>query len=48
MRKCKCGGEIVFEKKKTFVIPSVKRGICIKCKKQYELIGNLLLREIKK
>jgi hypothetical protein len=38
MNKCKCGGKIKFENKKTFTIPEIKRGVCIICGKQYEMI----------
>lgn len=35
--KCECGGKIVFEKKKTFVNPDQKRGVCLTCHKQFIL-----------
>lgn len=38
MNKCKCGGEIIFSKKKTFTDPEVKNGVCKNCGKQYEMI----------
>jgi hypothetical protein len=42
MDKCKCGGKIIFEKKKTFVIPSTKQGVCLKCGRQYILVDGIL------
>lgn len=42
MDKCKCGGQVIFEKKKTFVIPSTKQGVCPKCGKQYLLVDGVL------
>lgn len=41
--KCPCGGEVVFENKKTFLNPDRKNGICVKCKEQYVLIDDKTL-----
>lgn len=47
MNKCKCGEKIIFSKKKTFAIPDIRRGICPKCGKEYELCCGKIT-EIKK
>ncbi|MBR4004067.1 MAG: hypothetical protein IKI95_08520 [Clostridia bacterium] len=47
-KKCPCGGTIVFESKKTFTDPEETNGICVKCRKQYKLVGNKLIGKEKK
>lgn len=38
----RCGGDIIFESKKTFAIPDIKHGICEKCLINYILINGEL------
>lgn len=42
---CKCGGIIIFEKKRTFIHPDQKNGVCINCHKQYVLKGDKLIEK---
>lgn len=43
---CKCGGEIIFEGKKTFVSPDTCDGMCQKCHAQYQLkAGSVLIKK---
>lgn len=47
--KCKCGGDIIFEKKRTFIDPDTRLAICKKCNLQYEFIkGELKIKKLKK
>lgn len=43
--KCKCGGKIVFENKKTFVTPDTKNGVCIVCGKQVKLVNGKIIEK---
>ena len=44
-KKCPCGGEIIFENKKTFTNPEEMNGICKKCKTQYKYVDKILIRK---
>lgn len=47
-RQCHCGGIIVFEKVKTFIVPEETNGVCIKCRSQFKLVGNRLVEKEKR
>ena len=45
IKKCECGGDIVFEKKIIFIRPKTRNGICSKCGCHYELVNNVLSKK---
>jgi hypothetical protein len=45
--KCDCGETIIFEVKRTFLHPNTRNGFCPKCKTQYKLVGDKLIKKEK-
>lgn len=44
--KCtKCNCELVFESKKSFSIPDIRNGICLKCGAEYKLVDGKLIKK---